>query len=521
MNPIRSGIPAQQYAASNSVSQPLELSGSQAQHNHPVTLSPAQLSHNAHLDLNTLTAQPDVDYQRLASEVRNALQDGTLRLQSTSRMDATYQAVVNLPGSANPMSIAHLTSTDLTICARLNDQSQYDIIGANLHGPSISVSIDLPDPPPPSTRAEASSASGQPRSVSSQLAAQYSRGQLAHALIQLGNPQDFSGAPLPSGASVSTQSMVSSHAGSAGASAALPGPRRTQPTHTSTSRTAPYAASAQTSEGKQPKRIAATDDQIRAYLHNDDGSLRSQLAVSTALHTAELGAGNKRITIQLQAAGLVKLPKPTDEQVRAHLHDAEGMLRTNEDVAKALKNAGLASGTRRIREELRAAGAPQLMPSATDAQIEMHLHNPDGSLRTKAQIASALHDAGLGIGDRRLTTRLQNERGARSLPGATDEQIGAHLHNDDGSLRTQRSLASSLNASGVGASQGRISAQLRAAGGVQLKPGATDAQIGTHLHDVDGSLRSRIAVSSALNTAGFGASDKRIGAALRKAREEQ
>jgi len=518
MNPIRSGIPAQQYAASNSVSQPLELSGSQAQRNHPATLSPAQVSHNALQDLDTLTAQPDVDYQRLASEVRNALQDGTLRLQSTSRMDATYQAVVKPPAAANSMSIAHLTSTDLTIHARLNDQSQYDIIGANLHGPSISVALDLPDPPPASTRAEASSASGQQVSVSSQLAAQYSRGQLAHALIQLGNPQDFSGAPLPSGASVGSQSMVFSHAGSTGASVAVRGPRRTQPTHAS--RTAPYAASAQTSEGTQPRRNAATDDQIREHLYNDDGSLRSQRAVSIALNAAGYGVGFNRINTQLVAAGAVRLPNPTDEQIKAHLYNDDGSLRIQKDVTSALHAAGFTAGHTRVREQLHAAGATRHLPSATDEQIRTHLRNDDGSLRTRADVNKALHAVGLGASDTRLATQLQAAGGARKLPGATDEQIRAHLRNADDTLRIKKDVIRALHAIGLGASEERLTAQLRAAEMARPMPSATDEEIGRHLHNDDGSLRSR-AVSGALHAPGVGAGEVRIGAALRKAREEQ
>ena len=88
--------------------------------------------------------------------------------------------------------------------------------------------INLSYPPPAVTSGnEPSVMSGDQQSASSHLAAQYSQGQLTEALIRPSNPQDFSGNPLPSGASTSTQSMVFSHDGSAaGALVTIPGPTR-------------------------------------------------------------------------------------------------------------------------------------------------------------------------------------------------------------------------------------------------------------------------------------------------------
>lgn len=92
-----------------------------------------------------VATQPNLDHQRVASLVRNALQDGSFRLQSSSRMEATYQASVNPPVGAHPMSIANLTSTELTIQTRLNDQSQYDIVSANLRDLLGVISINTED----------------------------------------------------------------------------------------------------------------------------------------------------------------------------------------------------------------------------------------------------------------------------------------------------------------------------------------------------------------------------------------
>jgi hypothetical protein len=144
------------------------------------------------------------------------------------------QASVNPPVGANPMSIANLTSTELTIQTRLNDQSQYDIVSAHWHRPSGIISINL-SAPPASAHGQASSVlSGQQPSISSHLAAQSSRGQLAQATIGQNNYRN-SGPRLPSGASVSTRGMVFSNDGSAGASTSVPGPSRTQPAHAANS----------------------------------------------------------------------------------------------------------------------------------------------------------------------------------------------------------------------------------------------------------------------------------------------
>ncbi|TPG84388.1 hypothetical protein EAH72_35085, partial [Pseudomonas caspiana] len=222
------------------------------------------------------------------------------------------------------------------------------------------------------------------------------------------------------------------------------GPSRNRPAHAA--RSAPYPAtslssrSGPTSEGQPPTRRGATVEQINAHLRNDDGSLRTQKEVASALHAAGWGASNARITAQRQAAGGAR--------------------------------------TTRIAAQLQAAGGARYLPGATVEQINAHLHNDDGSLRTQKDVASALHAAGWGASTTRIAAQLQAAGGARTtriaaqlhaaggaryLPGATVEQINAHLRNDDGSLRTQKDVASALHAAGWGASAARIAAQLQAA----------------------------------------------------------
>nr|WP_140896550.1 hypothetical protein [Pseudomonas caspiana] len=84
-------------------------------------------------------------------------------------------------------------------------------------------------------------------------------------------------------------------------------------------------------------------------------------------------------------------------------------------------------------------------------------------MRIRRDVTSALHAAGWGAGHDRIIAQLQAAGGGRRLHGATDEQIIAHLHNDDGSLRTQKDVASALHAVGWGAGAARIAAQLQAA----------------------------------------------------------
>ncbi|WLI10736.1 MULTISPECIES: hypothetical protein [Pseudomonas] len=166
-------------------------------------------------------------------------------------------------------------------------------------------------------------------------------------------------------------------------------------------------------------------------------------------------------------------------------------------------------------------GQPPKRRGATDNQITAHLHNDDGSLRTHRDVISALQAAGLGAGVARIAAQLQAAGSARRLRSATDEQINAHLRNDDGALRTHRGVASALHAAGLGARNARIDAPLRAAGAARLRSSATDAQINAHLRNDDGALRGRDQVASALRAAGLGASRARIDALLQAARGPQ
>ncbi|WP_223538310.1 hypothetical protein [Pseudomonas sp. GL-B-16] len=379
MNPIQPGIPLQHRIELSNAGQSLEPMSSQVRHCHPDKLWLAKLSSNAELALKQMATQPNAAHQSMASLINDALKDNTLQLQSTDQRIAIYQASGNLPGNHHPMSIANLTNAkvmsianitnaEVVIHTRLNDQSRYDIVGIDLQVPSsgLNESIRLPGPPLLVTHGDAGSVmDSQQPPVSSQLAAQYSRGQLTAALIRLNGPQDSSGAPLPSGVSTSTPSMVFSDDGSTGPSTAIAGPGRTPTGYMAP--TQPYPTSSPSgaaSKGKRKKLPSATDNEIKAHLHNTDNSLRTQL-----------------------------------------------------DVAQALRNIGKGARTKRILIHLRAAGMPQRLQAATDDEIKAHLRNEDDSLRARDAVVHSLHAAGRGAGSDRITHQLQVAR----RQGATDD----------------------------------------------------------------------------------------------------
>jgi len=197
---------------------------------------------------NTLDAldQTNASHTPLAMRAIQSIADSALSFQSAQGANAHY-ATVN----------GGLTNGGLTVHARLNEQSRYDVI--SISSPTAATIYLSVPPPPATTHHEAPSVtSEQPPSPSSHLAAQYSRGQLARAMIQQNNPQDFSDKQLPSGTSVSTQSMVFSQDGSTGASTGVPGPSRTRLPQTA--RSEPSPASSQSGASSSRGRNAQVPD---------------------------------------------------------------------------------------------------------------------------------------------------------------------------------------------------------------------------------------------------------------------
>jgi hypothetical protein len=237
MNSLPPGLPIQAYNEPVNSRQPLTALNSQTQ-SHPNALSLANLSRNTHYALDQAEVQPNGHYKLMALLVRHGIADGAVQLQSANGADAHYRHQINvLPEN----DVAHLT-----IRARLDEQAQYDITGIDLHVPSSgrAESMTLNVLPPPATLHEpASSPNTSSQSPSRTHLALFTNSALVQELIHRNNPQDFSDKPLPSGASVGTQSMVFSHGGSTGASTDALGRQRTVPDHAA--RRMPYATSAQ------------------------------------------------------------------------------------------------------------------------------------------------------------------------------------------------------------------------------------------------------------------------------------
>jgi hypothetical protein len=382
MDPLQSGLFTftQHFAASINAGQVPEASGLQTLH--PAILSLADMSWNALFALEQTNAQQ----QPLAMQAIQSIGDYALSCQSIQGAEA------------------HYTDDNLTVHVRLNEQSRYDVI--SISSPSTTEPIYLSAPPPPLiTHGDADSVmDSQPPSVFSQLAAQSSRGQLTAALIRLNSPPDSSGAPLPSGVSTRTPSMVFSHDGSASLSTAIVGPSRTLADRRTRTRPYPASSPSGTTKGKRLQRPSATEEEIEQRLRNKDGSFRTVQVILDSLHAAERGAD-----------------------------------------------------TTRIMSHLRAAGGQRHMPSATNEEIKKHLLNDDGTLRTHTAVVKAVHDAGKGAGNERILVLLQ------ALQRETDDEIKTHLRNDDGTLRNREAVVGSLNAAGKRVGHERINKLLREA----------------------------------------------------------
>jgi GNAT superfamily N-acetyltransferase len=171
MQPISPRIPANYSNPSVSTGQQVESQGAQAQHNHPDVLLNTRLSGNALSSLSQ--AAESNENSKVVDLVRKALKARAFRFRSADQTGATYDAP---------------SETGLSIKTRLNDRSEYDIVGASLYVPKLNetVSIRLPIPPAVTRRDDASGMAVKQASSSEALQA---RGHLVQARIdQYGLP---------------------------------------------------------------------------------------------------------------------------------------------------------------------------------------------------------------------------------------------------------------------------------------------------------------------------------------------
>ena len=106
------------------------------------------------------------------------------------------------------------------------------------------------------------------------------------------------------------------------------------------------------------------------------------------------------------------------------------------------------------------------------------------------------------------------------MPGASVEQIRAHLRDEHGSVRTRRGVKDALHAIGLGAKTTRVTEQLTLLRGVQRRTPATYNQARAKLRNEDGKLRTNLEVVEALHASGLGASSERIAILLKAARDD-
>ena len=104
--------------------------------------------------------------------------------------------------------------------------------------------------------------------------------------------------------------------------------------------------------GQPPTRIKPTDAQIQAYALNADGTIRTFRAIRAALHENGFFATTDRITEQttiLQSKGFGKRKThATDDQIRIYSRNADGSKRTTREIASALRNANFSVANDRI-----------------------------------------------------------------------------------------------------------------------------------------------------------------------------
>lgn len=124
----------------------------------------------------------------------------------------------------------------------------------------------------------------------------------------------------------------------------------------------------------------------------------SAVRINTMLQ-AEKAINSQRATASASSQSRNKL---SDSQIKAYLTDANGKLRTRREVEKQLHAAGLQANNTRINSLLQAERGVRLRPSATDDQIREYLTHPDGSFRKIKDVVADLNEAGLGASNRRV-----------------------------------------------------------------------------------------------------------------------
>jgi len=269
------------------------------------------------------------------------------------------------------------------------------------------------------------------------------------------------------------------------------------------------------------KRREASEGQVREQLLKPDGTMRTTQEVVAALRANGLGGRPARINKLLQkAGGVIGRTSGSDPQIREQPEKPDGTPTSEQAVAVALQATGFV-GWAADNTQSQGAGGVVARTPATDDQIRAQLWNSDHTPRGVIAIAGALHALGLGAGKLRIATQLRAVRDPTVRPSASDSQLRERLRNPNGEPRSVLAVKDALHASGLGASNNRITKELQSLRGVIHRTSASDDQVAAQLISPGGRVRSLQAVSDALHGAGMGASSFRILASLQELRDKQ
>jgi hypothetical protein len=211
----------------------------------------------------------------------------------------------------------------------------------------------------------------------------------------------------------------------------------------------------------------ASDSQIASVLRNPSGKLETTTDISpTRQRQYIVRASDNR------NADAIHVTEDINEDANLALYHPDGSFRTVNEVIGVLRQQGVGATREKVSKALREAKGVERrvqQPSANEEQIAAELYQPDGSLRTREQVISALNQQNISASEQKIGKLLREAKGIDKrvqLPSASDAQITAALYDDDGVLRTTRKASAVLKEQGVGAKLSRIRAygQLISAG---------------------------------------------------------
>lgn len=166
-------------------------------------------------------------------------------------------------------------------------------------------------------------------------------------------PQDSSRAPLASHVGTSSQPIDLSQENSVDDALEATGPSHAEASNSAPSEPAPHSQTIFSI--KKIKNKPAKPEDIRAHLYKN-GVLRSARQIAADLDDLGLGARKNRIQEQIRAAGGIRRPEATAEQLQTHLYRENGVLATSlEEVRASLEEKNAWASDKHIQDALQNA----------------------------------------------------------------------------------------------------------------------------------------------------------------------